>query len=351
MAALDFEPTPDRLVDARGQVRFGVYKTPLRDVDVDASRFSTYGVPAPSVVRALRLKQWQHFVLVTPELLLTFAVVDAAYLRTGWAQVVEADGRRFEHARKGPRLDAKVARALWDDTTHLRTRGFCLDIRNHLALGEHRITLHAAASDAGPALDVELLAEHDLGRVEPLVVSLPLGPQRTMYSHKVPLPVRGEVVVGGRRYPIGGDDAALILDIHKAHYPRHTWWKWATFAGRDASGRRVGLNLTQNVASAGSALSEDAVWIDGRCSRLSPVAFAFDRGRIHDPWRLTTRDGEVDLRFDPVGGRAERLHLGLVRSQFDQLYGTFTGTVALPGGERVEVDGVRGVCEDHDALW
>ena len=350
MEPLDFDPTPDRLVDERGHVRFGVFNAPLPDVDVAESRFGWLGLPAPRIVRDLRLKQWQHFVLVTPELLVTLAVVDAGYLRTGWVQVVERE-RRFEHARKGPRLDARVARALWDDTTHLRARGFEIAIANHLSAGEHRLRLAVDAGDAGPAVAGELVAHHDLARVAPLVVSLPVGTGRAMYSHKVPLPVSGELRVGERRYAIDPTESSLILDIHKAHYPRRTWWKWATFAGRDARGRHVGLNLTENMASAVTPRSENALWVDGRCVRLSHPTFTFDRGRIRDPWRLTTHHGEVDLSFRPAGGRAERLDLGLVRSHFDQLYGTFHGAVTLGDGTRVEVEGLRGVCEDHDARW
>lgn len=116
-------------------------------------------------------------------------------------------------------------------------------------------------------------------------------------------------------------------------------------------GRRIGLNLTENVGSAATEGSENVVWLDGRCVRVSPVRYGFDRARIREPWKITTRDGEVDLEFRPTGGRDERLNLGLVRSRFDKLYGTFHGVLALPGGERVEVDGLRGVCEDHDAVW
>ncbi len=351
MASLTFDNTPETLVDPAGRVRYGVWREPLREVDAARARFEVRGLPAPRLLRRLRTKQWQHFVLVTPELLATVAVVDVGYLGVAWLQVVVAGERPFEHQRKGPHLDLHVARSLWDERTHVHARGLAIDVHNHLSEGAHHLSFDVAGSRrAGPAVRGQLRAHHDLTEIQPLVVSLPVGKGRTMYSHKVPLPVEGHLTVGRRRVEVGGPDAFLILDIHKAHYPRRTWWSWATLAGRDTLGRLIGLNLTANVVEGDPHYSENALWIDGRCQRASRPAFSHPGG-TRAPWRLTTEAGEVALDFYPEGGRGEDLNLGLLQSRFDQPHGRFHGSITAADGEIIEVDGMRGVCEEHLAVW
>jgi hypothetical protein len=65
---------------------------------------------------------------------------------------------------------------------------------------------------------------------------------------------------------------------------------------------------------------------------------------------LATSDGAVALTFTPEGERGENLDLGLLRSIFHQLHGTFSGQVRF-GAETVEVDDLFGLCEDHDSVW
>lgn len=350
---LKLEAAPQTLVDPQGAVRFGVFGAPLADADLSAARFSlpALGLPAPPLWRRLRLKQWQHFCIVAPGALITFAVVDTGYLSVGWCQFVDLEtGERFEHAHRAPPGRASVARALLSDRTALHLGDFAIEVRNTLAEGRHTVAIDIAETAKAPALSAQLVCHHDLDAITPLVVSLPVGGGRTMYSHKVPLPVSGVVRVAGRRITLDRASAVAILDIHKAHYPHHTYWRWATFAGHDAKGRLIGLNLTKNVVEDDARYNENAVWVDGQVTRLGPAVFEHERDMMR-PWRLATADGAVRLRFVPLGGRTEDLDVGVIRSRFHQLYGEFHGEIALPDGETLAIDGLHGLCEDHDARW
>lgn len=353
MSALPFDPVPAALVDGAGRVVPGVFREAVADESLDGARFGWLGRTAPARLRSLRLKQWQHFAVISPELMLTFAVVDAGYLRAGWVRVRDlGTGEAFEREVKGPpTMEVSVARGLWDGRTRLRARGLSVEVHNHLDAGVHEVQVSLAASKGHPEVEARFVCEQARGVIEPLVVNLPLGRNRAMYSHKVPLPVHGEIRVGERRHALSTSDSLAILDIHKAHYPRHTWWKWATLGGFDARGRILALNLTENVARHTERWTENVAWVDGRCHRLSRAVFGFDPRDVRRPWHLATEGGEVELEFRPAGGRQEKLDLGpILRSKFDQLDGTFHGTVRA-GGETLTIDGLRGLCEDHDALW
>lgn len=345
------EPTPDGLVDATGRVRFGVFDGPLRRIGLEHARLTLAGRQMPLLWSRLRLKRWQHIGLVLPDLFCGLAVVDAGHIRTSWCHVVDRiDGGHFEHRRLGPLLDVAVADTLWDDACHARSKGYAIEIANRLEHGEHRISVEIAADKGRAAVRAQLTCRHDLARIQPLVVSLPVGDNRALYSHKVALPVEGTVQVGDKRFTADPDQAFAIWDVHQAHYPRHTFWRWATCAGRDAQGRALALNLTRNVNVDDARYNENALWIDGRIHHLGPATFELNPDRPLLPWRVATLDGAVELRFEPQGERFDDTRLGVVQSVFHQPYGTFHGQVRL-GEAQIPIDGLFGVCEDHRAVW
>lgn len=344
-------PVPDTLVDDQGQVRIGVYEGPLRRVHLEEAQVTMLGLPMPRTVKRFRLKRWQHYGLVLPDLFVGLAVVDAGFLRTGWCSVVDrVTGEAFEHRIRSPLLDVRIADALWNDRTHLFAPGYRVEVYNHLDNGEHRLHVKIGAHKSLPSVAANLRCLHDLTSIQPLVVVLPVGENMGMYSHKVALPLEGTITVGDRDVPVDPDEAFAILDIHEAFYPHHTWWRWSTFAGHLADGRPVAMNLTQNVNTQDDRWNENAIWVDGQLHRLGPAEFQFNSRDVLQPWRLASAGGAVDLTFTPQGERREQLDLGVVKSAFHQPYGTFRGLLRV-GGEELEISHLFGVCEDHDARW
>ena len=422
---------PDAPVDGRGRIHYGRFHRPFKYVNLhqalprvgaDAALLrglarleslaqrgphrpgtsSSKNEPSarPSLARRLtqrwvdfRLKEWQHYLLISPQVLMGFAVVDAKFLATSWCHVVPCAKHTsptldpqtphqgafehtrqgaFEHTRQGAFLKRHIARELWDDTTSIQAPGYAIRIHNNLAKGQHRFHLDIQATQKKttktprlPAVRGEFRALHDLSRIDPLVVVLPVGPNQAMYSHKVALPVEGHLELGalgpqttgpgpttGQRLHLDPRESVILVDVHKAHYPHHTWWNWATFAGRDDTGRRLALNLTHNVNPHDRRTNENALWIDGRAHRLGAARFQIPNAETSSsqPWRIHTTDGRVHLTFHPRGARSQHLDLGVLKTSFRQPYGTFNGTIKL-GEETLHIRDLTGVCEDHDSLW
>jgi hypothetical protein len=322
MAIDPLQPAPRSLVDAWGDVRIGVFDAPLRDVGLERARLRAAGLPLPGASVRFRLKEWQHYAFVLPDLFVGLAVVHAKFLVSSWCHVVDrGTGEAFEHHRQGPDLDVRIAPTLWDDTTHLHAPDYRVDIRNHLDDGRHRVRLRMSATRGRPAVSADLQIHHDLGRHQPLVVCLPVGPNRGMYSHKVALPVEGTLRVGDRLHVADLTRCAAILDIHKAHYPHHTWWRWATGVGPGPDGDTFAFNLTRNLNRDDARYNENGIWKNGALRRVGRARFFFDPEHVLEPWRLRSECGAVDLEFTPQGERAEHLDLGLVRAAFHQPYG------------------------------
>jgi hypothetical protein len=329
---------PTDLVDAQGVPQFGMFRSPFRRVNLYDARVS--GWPGP--LARLRCKAWQHVAVVTPEIALTLAIVDAGYLSTAWVQHIDrASGTRVEVHRQGA-VWTRLSDGLWDEVSRARSPGLSVLVHNHLEVGAHRIRIDATTS-AGP-LSVRLHC-HALPEIsQPWVVCLPVGRGRAMYSHKAAHPVEGSIVLNGRQVEVRQESAAAIFDIHKAHYPRETWWNWATFFGVGPAGR-LAANFTANVV-VDPSLHENVAWHEGRATPLAAPTFDFED---EDRWTVCCEAG-TNLVFRPQGERREDLSTGVLMSRFRQRYGTFSGVLAVDG-RLMEVGDSFGLMEDHRARW
>jgi hypothetical protein len=144
--------------------------------------------------------------------------------------------------------------------------------------------------------------------------------------------VRGQVRVAGRTLSFEGPFG--FVDESAGYHARRTSWRWSAGIGRASDGRAVAWNLVDGVHDSPLG-SERTVWIDGSPREVEPVEFAPDLSRVGD------------LRLGQWSAREDHTNRLLVRSDYRQPFGSFSG--ALPGG--IELESGYGVMEWHDARW
>jgi hypothetical protein len=145
----------------------------------------------------------------------------------------------------------------------------------------------------------------------------------------------GHVVLAGEPIPV--DDLAVV-DESAGYHARETAWEWSAGVGTAGDGRSVGWNLVTGLHDDPDQ-SERTIWLGGEPQHVPPVTFAPALDGIAFP-------GGEALAFSAEAARARRDGLGLIRSDYVQPFGTFTGT--LPGVELAEGFGVM---ERHSARW
>jgi hypothetical protein len=159
------------------------------------------------------------------------------------------------------------------------------------------------------------------------------------WTRKTPLQVTGSAVLGGRTIAL---DCAGLLDESGGRHARRTAWRWSAGAGVSESGASVTWNLVEGLhdgaleprPEAPSRLrSERTVWLDGEPHPLGALPF-------------DGLDAVGDLRFTAEAVRAKREHYLVIASDYEQPFGTFTGSLPVAGA----LHG-WGVMERHTALW
>jgi Protein of unknown function (DUF2804) len=175
-------------------------------------------------------------------------------------------------------------------------------------LHEGRSGLDLEASD-GPA--IEVVSPH--GR-------------QYAWTRKRAARVRGSF--DGRPFELPG-----IVDESAGYHARHTAWRWSAGVGTLVTGEPVAWNLVDGIHDAPEA-SERTVWVAAEPREVPPV-------------RFDGLSGVAGMRFTAVATRARREKLLLVRSDYEQPFGTFAGE--LPGAGELREG--WGVMERHDVRW
>lgn len=301
-------------------------------------------VPLPKRVKNLLLKEWQHFALCNQRFYISAVIFDSKRICLAHLVVYDRQtGKQTIHETKAPPWAARIPNALWDDRATFSSRNLTLAFHNHLDQGCHRLEMRAARTADAPEVTASVVCHENLSEIEPIVVCLPLGAGRAMYSHKALLPLDGELVIDGQRHELSTADSYALVDIHKGYYPYVMKWHWATGGGHDESGRLIGFNFTNNQVRDQARYNENCLWVGGARHLLPPVRFTLPD---HGAWHVRDAHGRVDLRFDPEVERRVDLDLGLMCSRYRGPCGHFAGTIRDTAGAPISVDGCFGMGED-----
>jgi len=333
-----------------GQPLFGVRTTPFARANLLDARFPGF-TGATRWLRKQRLKEWQHVAVVHPDYYMSLALVDAKYTTTSFVCAFNRrSGETNEHSRQAPPGVVRLPEGLGNGDSAFFRPNYLEQIKNRLDQGYHEVTVDIAATRQQPRIKADLRLAFRPGVAPPLVAVLPLASGRPFYTHKAPLAVSGRVSIGEIGFELDpGRDLALI-DVHKAYYPYRTFWHWATFAAYDQNGGVLGANLTHNVIADDHKFNENVMWHAGRLHRLGPARFDIPDDPLA-PWRVRTTDGRAELQFHPEGLRQETINLGFAKSEYEQPFGCFSGTLEDDDGVEQNVHNVFGVAERHQVRW
>ena len=168
--------------------------------------------------------------------------------------------------------------------------------------------------------------ELEVGDAAPVEVVSPHGAQH-IWTRK-----RGGVTVRGR---VAGRDVDLrgLVDESAGYHARHTSWWWSAGVGTLTTGEAVAWNLVDGLHDAPGA-SERTVWVAGDPREVPPQ-------------RFDGLAGVGDLRFDAEATRARRERLLVMASDYEQPFGTFSGSLPVAGPLRAG----WGVMERHRVRW
>lgn len=338
---------PLSLHDAAG-IHYGFFDRPFRKVDMlDAPLLRG---PLGRLGRRLRLKEWVGFGIGHRDLYGGILIQHAGYAASGTAYLVDRTTKQmYEWLVVDLPWRLTMPDTLYADETVARQGRDVMRFTHELdAARRHTMTIDVAATKAKPSLRVRLTLHQDMAKVDPLVVSLPIEPGHLTYTHKSPLTMEGEIVVGDKTYRCDPAHDFANLDEQKTYYPYRSRWFWGSFVTRTADGALVMTNFVDQMTPKDQP-GEDAIWVDGKLEYVAAPAF-LPQGSPGS-YRLEDAAGRIKLAFTPEGAKSEVRNYGLVAMDYHQYYGRYDGTVTDAQGRAHTIRSAYGALERMSARF
>jgi len=299
-----------------------------------------------------RNKRWDYWAVLAGDLVVSSVYSDIDVL--GLADVYWADlttGASGGHAIVTPpdgtiRLPAVPA----SEPLVVARDGLALSITDSDA-GTH---WHAAWTEAdGRAGSLDVTVDLPAGH-ESLNVVIPWSDEEFNFTSKHQArPARGELVVGDRRWEIGGTsgDAWGVLDVGRGRWPHDIRWNWGGGAGR-AGPHVIGLQFGAKWTE-GTGFTENGMIVDGRLHKLgNELRWDYDWDAPMQPWRVVDPGGQLDVVLAPRFDKHSKVDGGPdLGSETHQVFGTWSGRVRTDDGLELDFDGVPGFAEEARQLW
>ncbi len=342
VAGRELKPAPDSLVES-GKFNFGTFSSQFRKVNpLDAD--NPLGMWLPKPLLSFRLKEWQAFQLGNKRWFILAVLYNAKF--SALAQFIAYDKetkKKYVFDRMLPSWKIKVPGSLWDAQQCYRDKDNFLEIVSKLEQGRFYIRVSINDQKDLPDIKADFEIFHDTGLVGPIVVSIPFGVNRGVYSHKCLMPMQGKMSIGDEKIEFRRQESFAIIDDHKGYYHYVMKYDWLTTAGYDQK-KLTGFNLTDNQSTDPEKYNENCLWCDGKLHLLPPVKFARPDG-VEGNWLIRDKYGRVELIFTPVSMGKIDMNLLLIKVKYFGPFGYVNGFIKDENGNKVIFDGYFGMGE------
>jgi len=332
-----------QLVHDNGQVQFGFFPQSPAEVNFkDYDWRNTMDKPIRGLRKAMGFNQFQFIGLTGPDFVLGVALVNLKWVNNCFIYVYQPSTKQFKEYSyllplgMGMSVSNQPNGGTWQyKNRNTRVAIECKDGQRHLSL------------NIGKELSADIAIDEQ-DNYHPLPVCCRAGYNGWVFTQKsTARDFNGTIEWNG--HTIDTDNMLASVDWSCGYMRRETFWHWASLSCKAEDGTKIGFNLAAGVNE--TSYTENGLWINDTLIKLDRAEFLFDRQKRTETWQVKTSDGHIDLRFEPEGERKEKINVGLLASNFTQLFGRFYGTVKDENGDLHTINGALGFCEDHYAKW
>ena len=339
-------PTPENVVDGSGNCFFGTFESEFEAMD-----FLKADHPSklPNFMNKSRLTLWEACEINFDKVVLLTAVCDMALFGTTLTVLYDKRTKKCASWQEMliPASKAVIAKNLLNgNESYAKAKNVKIRFINDFQKGEAVVSGSAQSKKEG-MLDYRV----QLKRVsKPSIVSIPFGDNRPLYSQKDLFSVEGYIDYNGERFH-ATEASAAIIDDHRGYYPRKAHYDWVTTMGKkEINGKEqyFGFNLTRNQSIDQDKFNENLIWFEGDTTLLTPVVFRHETDKL---WRVQDEHGMVDLTFDIGDEFLMLVKAGIIDINYHITFGTLSGYVCDPDGNKYDLEGMTGIGEDKSLVF
>lgn len=304
---------------------------------------------------ANRIKEWDRYIILDPDFVVDLSIADYSYMgvdsisfRDFSSPVLHAKNR-IQLIEKGDKLLSPTS-VIGDSTS--KGRGYRMEFRNS---GDQRhlvFSMKRFAGGAGISGDIVLHCPS----CDHIVTAAPLAGSGKLfcYKHRIQgMSASGAIRLGNKEYELIPGRSFGSFGWVRGVWNKSSEWIWGGAAGIE-DGSVISLNLGSGAGNPAD-ITENVVFYRGTAHKLSDAQWDIPtRSKSlsgEDDWHISSDDGRIDLVFTPQSRHENRVNLGFVRLEREQLFGTYTGNVLLDDGTDMVVSRLQGFVERAGNRW
>jgi len=302
--------------------------------------------PLPRWAKDLRIKEWQSFSVQDNYFLLDAVFCNVKMYRM--AQVLLYDkekGQKFIFRKVIPGTGWHLPNSLANSSVESRSFRFFFRIHNWLDADTVKLDINIETDKKRrPPLTVHLAYDMSNQNLTPMATSLGFGKPRIMYAYKALAPVRGDMVLAGKRIVLKQDGCSGFFYDCKGFFPYKMHTSICNASGFDEENRRFGFHIAENQTRDTNRNNENALWVNGKLTLLPPVRITTTEG-LNTDWIIQDVEGMVDLTFTPKEPYNSGVKLMFTRADFNVFLGYYNGMLVNSEGEKIIIKNLFGIGE------
>lgn len=304
---------------------------------------------------ALRIKQWDSYLITDGHIGLALTIADGGYAGLDSVSFLDFDDG-WEQTKSPVRLlpNGKTVLSESADSGVSEVAGGGYMLHFSCENGVRRLSFHMDRFIGDDSVEGEITLTQP--PQERLVIAAPFDkPAHFYYSQKLNcMRAEGWIALGERHIELTPDRFFAVLD-----WQRGVWTYRSTCCRSSASGELDGVPFGWNIGYGfgnTDAASENALFYDGTIHKLGEVTFEIPknaRGKEDylSPWTFTSDDNRFYMDFTPVLDKHSRKGIFVIESKRHQVFGHFTGRVTLDDGTVLPVRDFFGFAEKAENRW
>lgn len=334
--------SPVPLLDADGKLEaWGWARRALMQYNREA-------IPAE---RRPRLKEWEHFTIMSPEFTVGMTIVQLGSISVGSAELIDYQAQSIQHGMF--LIPAPKDRPLLPNTPYGQTR---LGKGNNFmsmsfADGKRNLACQIAKTNPMSSAFAGEIELRDDPQGDSIAITRPFaGEGEFFYENKIfGLPATGKMTVDGRTYELPAGNAWAIFDWGRGIWPHDSQWFWGQAAGK-ADGKQVAINLGHGYGDDARGTC-NAILVDGKLHKLDVVDCQFNADDRMQPWQFTSNDRRLTLDFQPIYQQHSKQDVGFAQAELFKIHGRYSGTLVLDDGTKLDVKDLLGFAEHMQQKW
>lgn len=200
-------------------------------------------------------------------------------------------------------------------------------------------------------LEVDLILEETIQ--DSMVIATPFEKRKHFYyNQKINLlKANGTVKIGEEVYDF--NKAYGVLDWGRGVWTYKNTWYWSSLSGI-YEGHKIGFNLGYGFGDTSKA-TENMLFFDNKTYKLDDVLFDIPlkdgKDDYKSAWKITSKDGNINLTFNPVLDRHSHSNVLIISSNQHQVFGKFSGTFKVQDHQIIEIKDMMGFAEKVMNKW